>query len=1275
MSQPKVVLKDWLLLSSVAFGLGFGISLPFNRDLKQALIAGFSTVPATVAAVVIVQNRQKRQISNSLATLQAEIDRSILQKQSLTDAIATDTSILRQLQSELEQLEANINTQQALCQAETDKLTNLASEQQERENTVAAIIAELQRLEGQSSGEQERLQAVLVEKQHQESELAKLRTKILIQQQRNTELDASVTQKQARQQRLAKTVERLQTAKQQLSAQIDAQISQRKDLQREITQFLVQRKLNQNLAPDLQKKDSLGSFSELSGNAEDIDLIEIETDELTLAHLKALSSKITKFIQLSSSKVPELSSVSVNFAKPSHTEMLWKERLLPYWKHRDFPIGSRFLGSFRIQKPATDELLSLVGKNLRKIGGLTQARLSDHFVDPEENWVKIVTLALSEYAYYYSGDRFWEGFCDRLELSHSQNAQKALQTVADRGADLLGLVRAKGGYRYVSTLWLQSGIPHQNLDQFAQLVQELQKTYGWEHLAEAEHSTLAEILFDTCQTQHRGWGTLGHFLKSSCASFENSDTEKVDPISGQLVQGVAVVAQELERQQLSPQILLNEDEREAFLGNSYLPKNFFLRSWETLTRVITLRDSTSTRHRLVSLRPKRLFLEMNLESLNTQLVLPEQTLWQPKWKDLRGTNCTIKEANWEETMPHEGHLEIPELVISVESDTKPWECTLRNHNDIELQKWQLANVLTDLPCLIFDSITGEYIPLRQTEPLLIGASEIFCFTPKDIMVQLDQGIEQRDQGIPSSLRGWRGVHLELISPESTIKLKQNSSADPKVIQWKARHADPIFQGLRLQGKQHIYIEAPMLWLPPMAQPITLNLLIEDVNRKSLIEKRVEEILANQWRSLPLNQFLQASGRYEIKLWNISYRWSYRFEIREKFSFADPAQKTVKIRHNNQDCTHLPIQVETAPKFWATEMQMHGLWPLEFITLLLSNGEEETGFTIQADRAGVLDISVAKFYELLPKTECYVLKYQTLGHKTQSLIELAVAHSELAVVWSEKHVEISGLVANKTYIVNCWNFLMPNQVAIEIEFTAESKSIIKLDLSDGIYHVQIFQNNQRVKGLGWWCNYRDRYKPIPEEVSENSDLENYWYIILGNELESEFIQSISTLKVKLSESKLNSMIADIQLSSFFPEWLTKDSISAKLECWLMELQKETEIKIKEASKEPLEIKPAPHKVKDQIQGNWYLATVADSKKSSKRDIFCQRLEQDLAQKKLDETGILEFKLCPAKDYTSFVLVQVQNFTKARITLRNIEYFIDIARKPLTDAEVNRMIQGA
>jgi hypothetical protein len=1109
MSQIKGVVKNWLWISSTAFGLGFCIGLSFNRDLKQAIVVASATVPATSAAVLIIQQQQKRDARQNLMSLHAEIHELESQRNDSLSSIVTATNRIEQLHVDIEGLKtesAHLGTDlaalKAAYQSELDKLLGLESKQQEFNNQIAVRTAEFQALEGRSQTAQQSLQTVLAEKQQQEAELAKLRTQRLIQQQRKSELDASVAQKQVRQQKLLETVENLQTEKQQLEAQIAAQISQREELQRELSQSLAQQKFTPNL--DLFNSLSSVELYSVEGNDEDIVLLETETDELTLANLKSLRAAHDFSI---------VSSMPLGFEQPNYTKIIWQDKLLPYWKHRDFPTGSRFLGSFRIQKPATDELLSLVGENLRKVGGLTQARLRDRFTDPEENWVKIVTLALSEYAYYYSGDRFWEGFCIRLGLSHSQNAEQALREVADRGADLLGLVRAKGGYRYVSTLWLQSGIPHQNLDQFAQLVQDLQENYGWEHLAEAEHSTLAEILFDTCQTQHRGWGTLRHFLEKSCALSDSVDEEKVDPISGQLVQGIAVVAQELERQQLLPQVLLNDEERESFLSNSYLPKNFFLRSWETLIRIITLRDGTSARRRLVNLRPKHLFLEMNLESLDTQLVLPEQTLWQPKWKDLRGTNCTITEADWEETMPREGHLEIPELVIPVESNTQSWECTLRNHNNVELQKWQFSSILPELPCLIFDSMTGEYIPLRQSEAVIIGAAEILCFTPKDTVIQPGLGIECRDRGIPSSLRGWRGVHLELTASEAVITLIKTAT-ELKIVQWKTRPVEPFVQGLRLQGKQPVYLEAPTLWLPPMAQETTLNLLIDDVTHKSVVAKSVETIATNQWRSLSLNEWLQVPGRYEVKLWNVSFRWSHRFEIREKYYLLEPAQRQHKIRYDQKDCAHLPIQVETTAKFWAAQIQINGLWPMEYVTLLLSDKQSEISCSLQADLIGMLDISVAQFYELLPKAECYALSYQVSGIEKQPLIKV----------------------------------------------------------------------DQSSKGIS-----------------------------IAREL---------TPKTESDKSTTNERVV---------------------------------------------INP-PAKNQPSTVSNWHLVTI----KPRKRDIFCKQLQHRLDNGHVEETGIIAFQLCSADIYADYILVQAQKMSAARKTLQGIEHFMRVEPKPLTEADVKRML---
>jgi hypothetical protein len=988
----KAMFKQWLLLSSIAFGVGFSVSLPFNRDVKQSAFAGLATVPATSAVLFIVQRRQQKKGRESLGALQVEIDDLEAKKQNLLVALANATTTSEQLQTQITELRPDLEHLQVILQdlqerqqAERQGLADLEYQQQERQALIAGLTADLQLLEGQACTAQQDLQTTLAAKQQQETELTQLRAQISHQRQRQSELDAGVAQQQRRQQRVTDHLARLQTQQQQLEAQIANQISQRDTLHHEISQLLAQQ---QHLPRDSQRPSSVTSTA--VSPAESLEIASTTPE----ANKPTISPTLVPAPSLVAS--PDDSALP-NFSQPDSAHQFW-QNLLPHWSHRERPTGQRFLGSFTISQAQTDALLATVGENLRKVGSLTEQRLCDRFRDPDENWVKIMTLALSEYAYYYSADRFWEGFCAQLRLTHSPNAEQALRSVAERGADLLGLVRAKGGYRYVSTLWLQSGIPQQNLDHFAQLVQELQTSYSWEHLATADHGVLAEILLDTCQKQHPSWGTLKHFLAASCPTAD-SEAPAVDPISGQLVQGIAVVAQELERQGLSPDVLLNQQEREDLLANSYLPQNFFLRSWQTLTRVITLRDGTSARRRLVSLRPKDLFLELDLESLNAQLVLPEQTIWKPEWRhlDVRGRYCYIPEARWEATMPEQSNLEIPELVIPVESDSLPWKCTLHNHNHAELHQWLHAGIASDVSCLIFDAMTGEHIPLHAVDPIIIGASEILIFTPKQTVIEIQSGIEQRDQGIPSSLRGWRGVQLELMASAATITLRP-ATAPTKVITWQPRLIEPMLQGLRLQGKRPIYLDAPILWLPPMSATETLNILIENLDDKSVVARTVEEVMGDRWRSLPLQQWIQTPGRYEIKLWNqISYRWSQRFDVQSAHQITALSHQPIRIHYNKQDCTSLPIPVETTQQFWAANLQLLGLWPMEPVRILLSNGQDEISWTLSADRSGNLEISTAEFYESLSKTECYQLSYQIPGEPVQHLLEIGLNQQRTPVI--------------------------------------------------------------------------------------------------------------------------------------------------------------------------------------------------------------------------------------------------------------------------------------
>jgi phosphoribosylanthranilate isomerase len=302
-----------------------------------------------------------------------------------------------------------------------------------------------------------------------------------------------------------------------------------------------------------------------------------------------------------------------DFCQVEQTQHLWKN-ISSHWQHCNRPDGQRFLGSVQISPKATEEVIDVVGDNLRKLGKFTYRNLLERF-EPEQNWLRVLTFALSEYAYYHSKgeEKFWNGFCTRLKLPCGRKQENTLRGIAEEGFKLLGLVQAKGGYRYVSTLWLQSGIPKENIKHFSQLVEVFSQEYGWWEIAHASSEDISQLVFAFCEDKYPQLGTLINFLKASCPQQD----EEVEPISGQLIQGIATIAVELERQGKLPDELINDHEREKVLGGFYLPNNFFLRNWDNIIRVLKPEQVCQRSNlRIVGLRPKPLSLVLDNDSLN-----------------------------------------------------------------------------------------------------------------------------------------------------------------------------------------------------------------------------------------------------------------------------------------------------------------------------------------------------------------------------------------------------------------------------------------------------------------------------------------------------------------------------------------------------------------------------------------------------------------------------------------------------------------------------------
>ncbi|MUG97258.1 chromosome partitioning protein ParA [Scytonema sp. UIC 10036] len=1277
--------KNWFVLGVLSFGVGFGISLTLDKDIRRAALTGLITLPATGAGVAFVERQRKQQLNDtqSLQAKASELEKHTeqlkLQESSLQKAISTATlekeqieALLKTRQTDLEQLQTAVSSHQfqkqdieraVLAQnadkqkleAETQSLQaqiqQLRSQQTELNQALAAIVKEKQQVENEldsSKSQLGQLQSFLTERQNQQEKSLNEQTQQL------TQLQNQIAAQESDRSRLTQEISHLEQQKQQLEIQLSHLQLQIANLEQKLGL------LNQSLTNITnQQQEAQVSFDSLQTQFRDLQQ-QKQRIEQELAALSSQKDRLTTEISQIEGSQNQLHTKTrgrYTFAD-SQYKKLWEEEILPHWTHRDRPVGQRFLGSVRVHRQTSDRVLDVVGKNIQQIDTVTYDSLKKNFYELDKNWLKIFTFATSEYAYYYSSDRFWQGFCDRLDINHNQRVEIALRQVVNEGIALLGLIRASGGYKYVSTLWLQSGVPEQNLNHFAQLVQEIADDFGWWELAHTPVEQLSQVLLSVCKEKHPQWGTLINFLKASYS--ENTATE---PISGQLLQGIALVAQELERQKLPPQALKNEEEREEILGHNYLPENFFLRNWDSLIKVLTPKPGVE-RNRRDAIARRIQPLKMNLDisdSWNTQLILPEQKLWKPEWRLLRETYCQIPQAHWEDTFPREGDLIVPELIIEVNREAENWNCQLLDHNRQELMKWEYQGISSHLPCLIFDALTGEHLRLNLPNPSILGVEEIICYTPRNIQPTIADGIEIVDSCIPSSMKGWLGRQMRLTVPASSITLTLSETHQSQVITWQiVADNEPLLTGLRLKGKKSIYLEPPTFWYPPVERVLTLNVLIESFDKRVIIARSVENLSPSpRWAAVHLTRWINEPGHYEARFWFAQKRWSYQFEVQSKYQILEnPGLKRSRIRNYlGTEQTNLPIKQDTIEKFWAEVIQIEELWPLEEVILILSNNQEKTSYQLQADALGILAIYVSVLHDLLPPSEWYALDYQRLGYEPQRLLEMPTSTQNLSWDWDKQDICITGLTPGKLYSLICWNLLLPDKQPQEVTIPSvkqiEEMTLVNLKLPIGVYHIQLMSGKHLIDNIGWWCfnNQNDMPKaPLGEKTREN-----YWYAVLDNNASPEqFIKAVQQLKLDFDIKKLETGISSLENRQYyFSSWFKSEILLSKLKR-LLEFLKEGSSK-----KDENTVKSPP--------STWYLLQVTPKK----RDIFKKILEEAIAKKKLQNI-ILAVEVPKDSSYENILLLNLKNYQEAYPHVSQLAYFQNLERRPLSLQHANTML---
>ncbi len=572
-------------------------------------------------------------------------------------------------------------------------------------------------------------------------------------------------------------------------------------------------------------------------------------------------------------------------------------------------------------------------------------------------------------------------------------------------------------------------------------------------------------------------------------------------------------------------------------------------------------------------------------------------------------------------------------MIDINQASEDWSCQLLNHNRQSLLKWHYEGIVSALPCLVFDASTGNHLPLRLPNPVIVAVEEIICFTPQDIQPEFTNGIEILDSYIPSSIRGWRGRQIRLTAPESSIVLTLPQSDRPQLIQWKlTADEQPSLRGLRLKGKKAIYIEAPTFWYPPHQTALTLNVLIENVSLKTIIARSLETLSPNRrWFVIPLKQWIPEPGCYEARFWFEQERWSYRFEVRSNYQiYQIPQGDNLRIEsYSGGSKANLPIKHDAPEKFWSEVIKFEGLWPLEEVIFFLTDSNEKIPYQLQADASGSITLDLSVLHNLLPEAKWYALDYQRLGLEPQRLLEMEISHQVLKWSWAT--------------------------------------TIIPLDLPAGIYHIQLLSPQQLPENLGLWCG-NNQYD-LPEEADGNEGLENYCYTVLGNrESVEDFIKAVRTLDIDFKRQQIQTVIQSLENHQYhFPNWLDQNSLLGKFKGLLKILNESPIEKIEprqdKAQAKSTETQPA----KEAVIGTWYLVKT----RPKKRDLFLKCLKIAIEQNKL-QSLILEAKVPQDSVFEDIILLNLNDLKIVHPHLQRIDGFSKLERRPLKPEQLSRML---
>jgi hypothetical protein len=1083
------MIRNWLLLASASYGVGFGSTLLITRNLSQSAQSGLASIPAVIVSINVLSRQRKKEIERQVIKERLSLDQLIQAEGTLQQQLQLKTRSYEEILDRVKLLESNlVHHSKAILHSQRQKeflqkeVSELLIQQQQQEkllsalevklnekynikskllaeisdryrqlknantefdlveskrNLSAAAIVQLENnLQGirseieqctfekqqyseamlQSQSQQKCLQievSALVMRRHQKEEL--LNELELNLSEKHSIKSNLLTEINDQQRRLRTTITEFDlfeskrnfavTAVKQLEINLQ-------NLQAEIDQYTITKQELERTIPDLSEPGAI-MFPEFeaqsiksSESEQRILQIEdsIEADSIVLEEQPCLQefecSNVAKEITdndllkdpiefefrrsaRSLYGTNELVDLGQNFMNYKYAKKVWEEKILPFWLDKDKPAGQRFLGHVNISRDQSDELIDLVGENLRLLKPITERNAYKKFNSLGQDWIKIFTFALSEYACYYSDDKFWEGICDRWKLPSSQIIENTLRKITKDGIRILGLVETKDGYKYVSTMWLQSGIPYKNLEQFAQLLKELADESTWSSLSQDSAENLSTQVLQLYERKSPQGGTLGHLLNHQ------------KPTAGRIINGIAKIADKLEEQQLDSSILEDNAKRSEIVSNLSLNNEFFLRDWNAVIKILN-HKSIKTRYQNSPKDTGRINLHLDIEgSGNIQLFLAEQNIWDDQWEILRETECTIPKGKWKGCFGRVGGLNIPELISNITSPSQDYYIELHNYHNDSIHTWSCTGIDEELPCLIFDAISGENL-LIELDNLVVDSTEIICFFPKEMKMVLDESVRLLDDNTPSSIKGWKGYRVHLIDNKSMLSFDSFS----RQIIWQLKQDDtPRLVGLKSNLSRSEYLEAPALWLPPNQQFANIIVKVKDLERNLEIFSDTQSLLASEkWVDVSIGDSLSLPGHYRVNLCSDQLSWQQELVVKTRYDVTDRADVfPLKICIDRQELktTELPLECAAPYEFDAKSIEITGLWNLELIDLILVNDENDrTHRSFQADPHGNLEIRLSELREFWNRSaKKHLLGYCRRGEDFSPLLTMILSDSD------------------------------------------------------------------------------------------------------------------------------------------------------------------------------------------------------------------------------------------------------------------------------------------